>query len=230
MPVENEMRILVVDDESEIRRFLRATLKAHRHIVSEADSGLKALAEFKENEPDLIILDLGLPDIDGIEVTRRLRKISQVPIIILSVRNREIDKIQALDSGADDYLTKPFGVGELLARMRVVMRRANPASPEQVYVVQDLCLDLARHQVTRSGVEIQLTPTEFDLLRVLMQNAGKVLTHRQLIHKVWGSAFEDESRLLRVNISNLRRKIELNLNQPVYILTELGVGYRFKEG
>jgi two-component system KDP operon response regulator KdpE len=230
MVKENQLHILVVDDESEIRRFLRASLKAHQHIVSEADTGLKALAEVKENEPDLIILDLGLPDIDGLEVTRRIRKISQIPIIILSVRNRESDKILALDSGADDYLTKPFGMGELLARMRVVMRRVNPPAPDQVYLVQDLCVDLERRRVTRGGVEIQLTPTEFDLLSVLVQNAGKVMTHRQIIHKVWGTSFEDETRLLRVNISNLRHKIEPNLNQPVYILTDLGVGYRFKEG
>jgi two-component system KDP operon response regulator KdpE len=230
MVKENQLHILVVDDESEIRRFLRASLKAHQHIVSEADTGLKALAEVKANEPDLIILDLGLPDIDGVEVTRRVRKISQIPIIILSVRDRESDKIRALDSGADDYLTKPFGMGELLARMRVVMRRVNPTAPDQVYVVQNLCVDLDRRHVTREGVEIQLTPTEFDLLTVLIQNAGKVVTHRQIIHKVWGTSFEDESRLLRVNISNLRRKIEPNLNQPVYILTDLGVGYRFKEG
>jgi len=229
MVKENQLHILVVDDESEIRRFLRASLKAHQHIVSEADTGLKALAEVKSNEPDLIILDLGLPDIDGVEVTRRIRKISQSPIIILSVRNRESDKILALDSGADDYLTKPFGMGELLARMRVVMRRVNPTSPDQVYVIQDLCVDLERRRVTRGGVEIQLTPTEFDLLTVLIQNAGKVMTHRQIIHKVWGTTFEDETRLLRVNISNLRHKIEPNLNQPVYILTDLGVGYRFNE-
>ena len=229
MAIDNQLRILVVDDESEIRLFLRATLKANQHIVIEADTGLKALAEVKINEPDLIILDLGLPDIDGVEVTRRVRKISQIPIIILSVRNRETDKIQALDAGADDYLTKPFGVGELLARMRVVMRRVNPSAPEQVYIVQDLCVDLDRHHVTRAGVEIQLTPTEFDLLTVLIQNAGKVVTHRKIIHKVWGTSFEDESRLLRVNISNLRRKIEPNLNSPIFILTELGVGYRFKE-
>jgi two-component system KDP operon response regulator KdpE len=230
MVKENQLHILVVDDESEIRRFLRASLKAHQHIVSEADTGLKALAEVKANEPDLIILDLGLPDIDGVEVTRRVRKISQIPIIILSVRDRESDKIQALDSGADDYLTKPFGMGELLARMRVVMRRVNPPAPDQVYLVQDLYVDLERRHVAREGVEIQLTPTEFDLLTVLIQNARKVVTHRQIIHKVWGTSFEDESRLLRVNISNLRRKIEPNLNQPVYILTDLGVGYRFKVG
>jgi two-component system KDP operon response regulator KdpE len=197
--------------------------------VFEADSGAGAISSLREFHPDLMILDLGLPDMDGIEVTRRLRDWSQVPIIILSVRDREADKIEALNAGADDYLTKPFGVGELLARLRGVMRRVNASGTEQLYTLGDLCMDLARHKVTLAGAEIPLTPTEFELLKVLMQNAGKVVTHRQLIHKVWGNFYEDESRLLRVNISNLRRKLEPNPNQPVYILTELGVGYRMRD-
>ncbi len=153
----------------------------------------------------------------------------ETPIIILSVRDRETDKIEALDAGADDYLTKPFGVGELLARMRVVLRRAAPAAQDGVYRVKDLVVDVPRRQVTATGKEVALTPIEFDLLRVLIQNAGKVMTHRQLIHKVWGTAYEDESRLLRVNISNLRRKIEPHPDQPGYIVTELGVGYRLRD-
>ncbi len=229
MPDHN-LRILVVDDEPEIRRFLRATLKANQHEVFEADKGAQALTGLTDYHPDLVILDLGLPDMDGVEVTRQLRQRSQIPIIILSVRDRESDKIEALDAGADDYLTKPFGVGELLARIRVVLRRSLPAAPGPVYRVKDLCVDLSRHLVTLAGNEIALTPTEFDILRVLIQNAGKVITHRQLIHKVWGTAYEDEGRLLRVNISNLRRKIEPNPNQPDYILTELGVGYRLRDG
>ena len=217
---ENVYRILVVDDEPEI----------HQHEVIEAENGSKAILEIREQNPDLIILDLGLPDIDGVEVTRRVRAWSQVPIIILSVRSREVDKIEALNAGADDYLTKPFGVGELLARVQVVMRRVGNTGTKPVYQVNDLVVDLDRHQVTVAGKGIDLTPTEFELVSILIQNAGKVVTQRQLIHKVWGAAYEDESRLLRVNISNLRRKIEPNPNQPIYILTELGVGYRLREG
>jgi len=222
-------RILVVDDEPEIRRFLRASLRAKQYEVLEASNGTQALELMAQHQPDLMILDLGLPDIDGVEVTRRIREWSQIPIIILSVRDREKDKIEALDAGADDYLTKPFGVGELMARMRVVMRRIPSEAQESVFTVKGLKIDLSRHQVSLADKEIPLTPTEFDLLRVLIQNAGKVITHRQLIQKVWGSGYEDESRLLRVNISNLRHKIEPDPNQPYYILTELGVGYRFRE-
>lgn len=225
---ENGYRVLVVDDEPEIRRFLRASLKTHQHEVVEAENGASAIAAVREAHPDLMVLDLGLPDIDGVEVTRRVRAWNQLPIIILSVRNREADKIEALNAGADDYLTKPFGVGELLARIRVVMRRVGNVGTLPIYTVGDLIVDLDRHQVTVEAKEIDLTPTEFDILRILIQNAGKVVTQRQLIHKVWGPAYENESRLLRVNISNLRRKIEPNPNQPFYILTELGVGYRLK--
>ena len=222
-------RILVVDDEPEIRRFLRASLRAQQYEVIEASNGTQALEVMTQRQPDLMILDLGLPDIDGVEVTRRIREWSQIPIIILSVRDREKDKIEALDVGADDYLTKPFGVGELMARMRVVMRRTSPETQEPVLAIKGLQMDLSRHLVTLADKDITLTPTEFELLRVLLQNAGKVITHRQLIHKVWGSGYEDESSLLRVNISNLRHKIEPDPNQPYYILTELGVGYRFRE-
>jgi two-component system, OmpR family, KDP operon response regulator KdpE len=225
---ENGYRVLVVDDEPEIRRFLRASLKTHQHEVVEAENGASAIAAVREAHPDLMVLDLGLPDIDGVEVTRRVRAWNQLPIIILSVRNREADKIEALNAGADDYLTKPFGVGELLARIRVVMRRVGNVGTLPIYTVGDLIVDLDRHQVTVEAKEIDLTPTEFDILSILIQNAGKVVTQRQLIHKVWGPAYENESRLLRVNISNLRRKIEPNPNQPFYILTELGVGYRLK--
>jgi len=221
--------VLIVDDEPEIRRFLRASLKAQQFSILEADTGEKALSVLVDFHPNLIILDLGLPDMDGVDVTRQIREWSQVPIIILSVREHESDKIEALDAGADDYLTKPFGIGELLARIRVVMRRINSEDQEMVYRIKDLSLDLARHQVTVAGKEVLLTPIEFELLKVLVQNAGKVVTRRQLVHKVWGTVYEDESRLLRVNISNLRHKIEPDLTQPYYILTELGVGYRFRE-
>jgi two-component system, OmpR family, KDP operon response regulator KdpE len=224
---ETSLRILIVEDEPEIRRFLRASLRMYQHEVSEAPDGVTAFAELKKNHPDLMILDLGLPDIDGVEVTRRVRSWSQIPIIILSVRDRESDKINALDAGADDYLTKPFGIGELLARIRVVMRRVTPLSQNSSYRVKDLCVDFDRRQVMVAEKEVQLTPTEFTLLKVLIQNAGRVMTHRQIIHQVWGTAYEDESRLLRVNISNLRQKIEPDPNNPFYIQTELGVGYRF---
>jgi two-component system, OmpR family, KDP operon response regulator KdpE len=227
---ESKFRILVVDDESAIRRFLRASLTAHQNIVFEAETGKQAISAVLDHRPDLIILDLGLPDLDGVEVTRKIREWSQIPIIILSVRDRESDKIEALDAGADDYLTKPFGIGELMARIRVVTRRTNPSELNPVYQVDNLKMNISSHQVTIESREISLTPTEFDLLRVLIQNAGKVITHRQLIHQVWGPAYEDESRLLRVNISNLRRKIEPDPNRPYYILTELGVGYRFHSG
>lgn len=222
-------KILVVDDEAEIRRFLRASLKLYYPEIIEAENGSDALDQIYSQKPDLVILDLGLPDMDGVEVTQQIRSMSNVPIIILSVRNHETDKIEALDAGADDYLTKPFGMGELLARVRVVLRRLEPQISKTQLKSGELVVDLPRHRVTLVDKEIALTPTEFDILTVLLQNQGVVVTHRQLIHQVWGSVYEDESRLLRVNISNLRHKIEKDPNQPAYILTELGVGYRFRD-
>jgi two-component system KDP operon response regulator KdpE len=226
----NTYRILVVDDEPEIRRFLRASLKTRQHEVLEAESGAMAILQLRAHDPDLMILDLGLPDMEGIEVARRVREWSQIPIIILTVRSREANKIEALNAGADDYLTKPFGVGELLARIQVVMRRVGNIGTKPVYEVGKLMVDCNRRLVMFAGNEIDLTPTEFDLLSILIQNAGKVVTQKQIIHKVWGAAYENEARLLRVNISNLRRKIEPDPDQPSYILTELGVGYRLKDG
>ncbi len=223
-------RVLVVDDEPEIRRFLRASLKTRQHEVLEAENGASAMAQIRQNHPDLLILDLGLPDLDGVEVTRRVREWSQIPIIILSVRGREVDKIEALNAGADDYLTKPFGVGELLTRIQAVMRRTGSAGTKPVYQAGDLQVDCNRRLVTLAGKEVELTPTEFEILSILAQNAGKVVTQRHLIQKIWGAVYENESRLLRVNISNLRHKIEPDSNQPSYILTELGVGYRLKDG
>lgn len=226
---ERTRKILIVDDEAEIRRFLLASLNLYYHEIIEAENGSKALDLVFSQKPDLLILDLGLPDIDGVEVTRQVRSMSSVPIIILSVRNSDKDKIEALDAGADDYLTKPFSMGELLARVRVVLRRLEPEISKTILKADDLVLDIPRHRLTLAGKEIALTPTEFDILAVLMQSRGVVVTHRQLIHQVWGSVYEDESRLLRVNISNLRHKIENDPNRPVYIVTELGVGYRFKD-
>ena len=222
------VRVLVVDDESAIRRYLRVSLPAHGYIVFEADSGSAALSEVLAHRPDLVILDLGLPDMDGVEVTRLLREWTQIPILILSVREQEVDKIAALDAGADDYLTKPFGTGELLARMRVLLRRSSQSKVEPIFAVDDLAVDLGRRRVTLEEREIQLTPTEYDLLRVLVTHAGKVLTHHQLLRQVWGTGYEQEIHMLRVNVSNLRRKIEPDATRPHYILTEPGVGYRLR--
>jgi len=221
-------RVLVVDDENAIRRYLRTALTAQGFSVYEASNGQETLNAVVENRPDVIILDLGLPDFDGVEVTRRLREWSQTPIIILSVREAENDKIAALDAGADDYLTKPFGTGELMARMRVVMRRLSGKSDEPVLLVDNLKMDLSRRVVTVNENLVSLTPTEYEILRLLLQNAGKVMTHRQLLRQVWGTAYESEMHMLRVNISNLRRKIEPNPSRPHYLITESGVGYRIR--
>jgi len=221
-------KVLVVDDEEAIRRFLRVTLKAQAYTVFEAASGQEAISGAATNKPDIIILDLGLPDIDGVEVTRLLRQWTQIPIIILSVRGSERDKIAALDAGADDYLTKPFGVGELLARLRASLRRTTLTTNEPVFTSGTLEVDLAQRRVAVAGNAVQLTPTEYDLLRVLVTHAGKVLTHRYLLREVWGAEYGDEFHMLHVNISNLRHKIELEPARPQFIITEPGVGYRLK--
>lgn len=221
-------RVLVVDDEPPIRRFLRTSLSAHGYEVFEANCGQAALSAVLADRPDLILLDLGLPDLDGVEVTRLLREWMSIPIIVVSVRGHEADKIAALDAGADDYVTKPFGMGELLARMRVALRRASSSGSEPVFAAGDLVVDLARREVRMAGRLVQLTPTEYDLLRALATHAGKVLTHRHLLREVWGPGYAQETHLLRVNISNLRRKIEPDATRPRYIRTEPGVGYRLR--
>ena len=220
-------RVLVVDDEAPIRRYLRAALGAQGLTVYESATGEEALQAVLSHRPDLIILDLGLPDIDGIEVTRRLREWSQTPIIILSVREAEQDKIAALDAGADDYLTKPFGTGELLARMRVALRKQSSSANEPIFESNGLIVDFSRRLVSVNENEIQLTPTEYDLLKTLVTHAGKVITHRQLLKQVWGEGYDD-MHILRVNISNLRGKIEPDPSRPTYIHTEPGVGYRLR--
>lgn len=220
-------RILVVDDEAPIRRYLRAALGAQGLTVYESATGLDAIQAVLSHRPDIIILDLGLPDIDGIEVTRRLREWSQTPIIILSVREAEQDKIAALDAGADDYLTKPFGTGELLARMRVALRKQASNIAEPVFQSGGLTVDFSRRLVTVNNEEVQLTPTEYDLLKALVAHAGKVITHHQLLRQVWGEGYSD-MHILRVNISNLRGKLEPDPSRPTYIHTEPGVGYRLK--
>ena len=222
------LRVLVVDDERAIRKYLRAALTAQGIVVLEASNGEDALNAAALDHPDVVILDLGLPDLEGIEVTRRLREWTKIPIIILSVREQESDKIAALDAGADDYLTKPFGTGELMARMRAAIRRSNQSDGEPIIAVNQLKIDLTQRRVTVENVEISLTPTEYDILCLLAQNAGKVLTHNQLLIKVWGHAYEGDLHILRVNISNLRRKIEADPNRPYYIQTEAGVGYRLR--
>ena len=221
------VRVLVVDDERSIRRFLKASLGSQFTII-EATTGEEALAAVVNGRPDVIILDLGLPDMDGVEVTRRLREWTQIPIIIVSVREQEKDKIAALDAGADDYLTKPFGVGELMARLRSALRRSAQAETEPTFKTGNLEVDLNQREVSVNGQPVTLTPTEYDLLRTFVKHAGKVLTHDQLLRAVWGTAYESETHLLQVNISNLRRKIEPDPVRPSYLVTEPGVGYRLK--
>ena len=221
-------KVLIVDDEQSIRLFLKLTLTSQRYDTIEAASGLEALNQARTEKPNIIILDVGLPDMDGIDVTRQLREWTQIPIIILSVRGSEKDKIAALDLGADDYLTKPFVVGELLARVRAALRRAAPGGKTPLFKKGELEIDLERRLVKVAGNEIQLTPNEYELLKVLVDNSGKVMTHKHLLNAVWGPEYFGEFHMLRVNISNLRRKIEPDPSRPQIIITESGVGYRLK--
>ncbi len=222
-------KILVVEDEQEIRRFLRASLVHHGYRLIESETGQSGLMQAASQQPDLVILDLGLPDIDGMEVIRQLRAWSQMPIIVLSARGREAEKVSALDAGADDYLTKPFGVGELLARMRVALRHAahgdgDPGEP--TFVLDSLRVDFACRQVFVADQEIHLTPIEYRLLTTLVKHAGKVITHRQLLKEVWGPDSVFETHYLRVYMAQLRRKIEADPARPRFLLTEPGIGYR----
>lgn len=222
-------RVLVVDDEPQILRALNAGLRANGYDAVLAADGDEALTVAATNPPDVIVLDLGMPGIDGIEVIRQLRAWSDVPVIVLSVHAEERDKVQALDAGADDYLTKPFGMDELLARIRAALRRVNlDASGDPVLDFGSLRIDLAARIVTVDGAEVHLTPTEYELLRELATNAGKVMTHQMLLTRVWGPASEDATNYLRVYINQLRRKIEPNPARPRYILTDPGIGYRFR--
>lgn len=228
MAVEKGARVLVVDDEQAIRRYLRASLGAHGYELFEAATGQEALRAVPVARPDVVILDLGLPDLDGVDVTRSLREWTEVPILILSVRDQECDKISALDAGADDYLTKPFSAGELLARIRVALRRSRPEHTS-AFVAGELTVDLVTRSVQVRQQAVQLTPTEYDLLKALVRQHDRVLTHRQIVREVWGGGcYEDEMHLLRVNVSNLRRKLEPDPARPRYILTEPGVGYRLR--
>jgi two-component system, OmpR family, KDP operon response regulator KdpE len=221
--------VIVIEDEAQIRRFLRTALTSEGYHVIEAETGMHGLTEVATRKPDLIILDLGLPDIDGVEVVKGIRKWSSVPIIILSARAQEMDKISALDAGADDYLVKPFGVGELLARIRVALRHilsGSTSEDEGVFSVADLKVDLIHREIRVNDVEIHLTPIEYRLLSVLIKHAGKVLTHHFLLKEVWGPSYVDHSHYLRIYMGNLRHKLEKNPAQPRFLLTEIGVGYR----
>ena len=225
----NSPTILVVDDEPPIRKFLRVTLDSQGFQVLEAETGKMGLIHAASRYPDLIILDLGLPDMDGMELTRQLREWSKVPIIVVSARGKEQDKVAALDAGADDYLTKPFGVGELMARVRVALRHASQTkgeSGEPVFTTGELTVDLLRRRVSVAGKEIHLTPNEFRLLTTLVKHAGMVMTHQQLLKEVWGTGSAEEHHYLRVYMNQLRQKLEPDPSRPKYLLTETGVGYR----
>lgn len=222
------INVLIVEDEKAIRRFLRSALEDEHLRVFEAETLQRGLIEAATRKPDLVILDLGLPDGDGIDFIRDLRQWSAIPVIVLSARSDETDKIAALDAGADDYLSKPFGIGELQARLRVVLRRhTSTGQPEPVVQFSDVRVDLAAHTVSRAGEVVHLTPTEFRLLAMLINNHGKVLTQRQLLNQVWGPNAVEHSHYLRIYMGHLRQKLEHDPTRPRHLLTETGIGYRF---
>jgi two-component system KDP operon response regulator KdpE len=221
-------RILVVDDEPQILRALGTNLRARGYDVELAPTGEAALTIAARKHPDLVILDLGLPGIDGTEVIRGLRGWTAVPIIILTVRETERDKVAALDAGADDYVTKPFGMDELLARLRAALRRAAPAEEEAVVETEDFTVDLSAKRVTKFGEEVRLTPTEWNVVEMLVRNAGKLVTQRQLLQEVWGPQYEKETNYLRVYLAQIRKKLEPDPARPRYFLTEARMGYRFQ--
>jgi len=219
-------QVLVVDDEAQIVRGLKVILRREGYDVEAAETKAEALDAVSVRPPDAMVLDLVLPDGSGVEVCREVRSWSQLPIIVLSALGDEREKVKALDAGADDYVTKPFGTDELLARLRAVLRRAGEGDAEPVLTIGDLELDLAGHRVTRNGQEVHLTPLEFDLLRVLAQNRGRLVTHSQLLREVWGPAYQTETHYLRVHMTHIRAKIEIDTSHTRYLITEPGVGYR----
>jgi two-component system KDP operon response regulator KdpE len=223
--------ILVIEDEAQMRRFLRGSLVTHGYRVVEATTGEQGLAEAASRNPEIVLLDLGLPDLDGLEVTRRLRQWARTPVIVISARGQDDDKIKALDEGADDYLTKPFSVGELLARIRVALRHAADGGvvrPEPVFTLGELRVDLLRRQVSLSDRDVHLTPTEYRLLGTLIKNAGRVVTHRQLLKEVWGPLYIEHTQYLRTFMGQLRQKLEPDPAKPQYLINEAGIGYRLR--
>jgi len=226
----SEPLVLVIEDEPQLVRFLRATLPPHGYRMVDAATAAQGIVEATSRTPDLVLLDLGLPDLDGVEVVRRIREWSTMPIVVVSARGQEADKVEALDAGADDYLTKPFGTSELLARMRVALRHSSRVdeSKQAVLVTGDLRIDLAARVVQRRGEEVRLTRTEYRLIAALAQHPGKVLTHRQLLREVWGPNAVEDTPYLRVYMAQLRHKLEDDPARPRHLLTETGVGYRFK--
>lgn len=223
-------RILIVDNETQTRRYLRSGLTTHDFDVIEAHDGQEALLQLSISKPDIVVLDLDLPGVSGLDVIKQVRETSEIPIIVLTARSREADKIEALDSGADDYLTKPFGMGELLARIRTALRhRVQSTGTSPVFRVGDLTVDLVKRQVVRGGHEVKLTPREFAVLRVLVQNAGHVVTHHELLREVWGPTHLNDGQYLRLYVKQLRRKLEADPESPRYILTEPRVGYRLRD-
>jgi two-component system KDP operon response regulator KdpE len=218
--------VLVIDDELQIRRLLRVCLESNNYRVVEAATGLEGVSAAAQHRPDVVVLDLGLPDMDGVSVLKRLREWSRVPVVVLSVRDREEDKIKALDNGADDYVTKPFSSGELLARVRVAMRHGQPPSESAVFHSGHLEVDLTARLVKISGSEVKLTATEYALLRLFVQHAGKVLTHQQILREVWGPNYVDQTQYLRVYLAHLREKLEADPAKPSLFITEPGIGYR----
>ncbi len=230
MPEEKEL-ILLIEDEPQMRRFLRITLQSQGYRLVEAATAQEGLMQASMRNPDVVLLDLGLPDLDGLEVTKRLREWTQTPIIVISAREQEQDKVRALDAGADDYLTKPFNAGELLARIRVALRhlaRRSAGQTEPVFVLHNLRVDLAQRQVFLDDKEVHLTPMEYKLLTVLVRHAGKVITHRQLLKEVWGPAHVNEVQYLRVYMTQLRHKLEADPARPRFLMNEPGIGYRLK--
>jgi two-component system KDP operon response regulator KdpE len=220
--------VLVVDDDPHLLKVLKIALEANGYTVTTAADGQSALLAATQHALALIILDLGLPDIDGTTVIRRLRSWNRVPILVLSARHTSDDKVEALDAGADDYLTKPFGPDELLARLRALLRRTSEDKPEPVITTDSFTVDLAKHRVTRDGHEVRLTPTEWNVLELLVRNPEKLITHRQLLSEVWGPAYAKDSNYLRVYMAQLRRKLEPDTGNPRHLLTEAGIGYRFQ--
>jgi two-component system KDP operon response regulator KdpE len=222
-------RVLVVDDEPQIVRGLRVVLKNAGFQVDSAGSKEEALDALSHRPPDAVLLDLVLPDGSGVDICREVRQWSSVPIVVVSAVGDEREKVRALDAGADDYVTKPFGSEELTARLRAVLRRSSDTAAEPAIVVGDLVVDLPDRRVTRAGENVHLTPIEFDVLRVLAQNRGRLVTHRQLLHEVWGPSYGEETHYLRVHVAHIRAKLEPDPARPIYILTEPGVGYRLRE-